>query len=136
MTIKIKTKGHYHFLNITKEIRKIVKESKIKNGIVFLFVKHTTCALFTIEDEQGHKKDLKDIFEKIAPENAEYCHHLKWGDHNGAAHIKGAILKPDLLLPFKNKELELGTWQEIFLIDFDEKPREREIVVKIIKTEE
>jgi len=133
MKFQIKTKGHYDFINITEKIRKIVKESKVENGVALVFVKHTTCALTVIEDEKGHIQDLKNIFEKIAPENADYLHHLKWGDHNGAAHIKGAILKPDLTVPITDGELDLGTWQNIFLIDFDEKSREREIVVKILK---
>lgn len=133
MRFSIQTKGHYDFVDITEKIEKIVKSSKIREGVVSVFVKGATVALTTMEYEDGLIEDLKKVFEKIAPENADYRHHLRWGDRNGAAHIKSALLKTDLVLPIENGELVLGTWQQIVLIDFDETPREREIFVKILK---
>jgi len=133
MRFTVETKGHYDFINITQKVKEVVKNSKVQEGAALVFVRGTTCALTVIEYEQGHIQDLKELFEKLAPENADYHHHLKWGDHNGGAHIKSALLKPDLILPIEKGELTLGTWQNIVLIDFDERPREREIVVKILK---
>ena len=132
---RIATKGHYDFINITQKVKEIVEKSKIKDGVALIFVKGTTAALTIMEYEEGIMKDIKEVLEKMAPENADYKHHLKWGDRNGAAHIKSALIGPDLVVPIEEGKLQLGQWQEIVLIDFDEKEREREIVVKIIKNE-
>jgi secondary thiamine-phosphate synthase enzyme len=131
-TIKISTKGHYDMIDISDKVSALVKESGIKDGIVFIFAKGSTVALTTMEYEEGFKKDLIELFERIAPENADYHHHQKWGDHNGAAHLKSALLKTNMNVPIKDGELLLGAWQQIVLIDFDEKPREREILVNIL----
>jgi len=133
MKFSVETKGHYDFIDITQKVEDAVKQSGVKQGMVLIFTKGSTVALTTMEYEEGIIKDLKNVFEKIAPENADYQHHLKWGDHNGAAHIKSAMLKTSLTIPVEQGKLYLGTWQQIVLIDFDEKPREREILVKIIK---
>ncbi len=132
MRFAIKTKGHYDFLNITDQIAAIIKDFNIKDGTAFLFVPGTTIALTIMEYEEGTVKDLKKVFEAWAPENADYEHHKKWGDHNGAAHIKSALIKPTLTVPIEDYKLALGTWQSIVLIDFDEKPRTREVIVKVI----
>jgi len=128
---KISTKGHYDFIDITSRVEEIVQSSSVKDGIVLVFVKGSTAALTIMEYEQGITEDIKEVLEKIAPENADYKHHLKWGDRNGAAHIKAALIGPDLTIPLEQGKLQLGTWQQIVLIDFDEKPREREIIVKV-----
>jgi len=135
MTFKVSTKGHYDFIKITEKVEEIIEKSKVKSGVALVFVKGTTASLTIMEYEEGIMEDLKEVFEKWAPEDADYKHHLKWGDHNGAAHIKSAIVGVDLFLPIEDGKLCLGTWQDIVLIDFDERPREREIVVKIIKEE-
>ncbi|MCD6085852.1 YjbQ family protein [bacterium] len=132
---RIAKKGHYDFINITQKVKEIVEKSKIKDGVALIFVKGTTAALTIMEYEEGIMEDIKEVLEKMAPENADYKHHLKWGDRNGAAHIKSALIGPDLVVPIEEGKLQLGQWQEIVLIDFDEKEREREIVVKIIKNE-
>lgn len=132
--ITVKTKGHYDFVDITDKIQVCLQSADIKSGVAVLFVPGSTAALTTIEYEDGVMNDLKDVLEKIAPEDYDYKHHQKWGDHNGAAHIKSAIIGPDLTIPITDGKLDLGTWQQIVLIDFDEKPRTREIIVKIIKT--
>lgn len=116
---------------MTPEIKNIVEKSKVKEGVVSLFVSGSTAALTTIEYEDGIIEDLKNVLEKIAPEEADYKHHQRWSDHNGAAHIRAALMKPDLCVPIENGKMILGTWQQIVLIDFDEKPRKREIIVKI-----
>jgi len=132
---RVSTKGHYDFINLTQKVKEVVEKSKVKDGIALIFVKGTTAALTIMEYEEGIMEDIKEVLEKMAPENADYKHHLKWGDRNGAAHIKSALIGPDLVVPIEEGEIQLGQWQEIVLIDFDEKEREREIVVKTIKNE-
>jgi len=134
MEFTVETRGHYDFKDITPEVLKIVKNSKIKSGVAHIFVTGSTAGITTMEFEEGIMKDLKMIFENWAPEHADYEHHKKWGDHNGAAHIKAAIIGPSLSIPIENNKLATGTWQQISLIDFDEKPRTRSIIVKIIES--
>ncbi len=133
MKLEIKTKGHYDFIDITDKVRLLVEKSDIKDGAVLVFVPGSTASVTTMEYEEGIKKDLIKVFENIAPENADYEHHKKWGDRNGAAHIKSALMRTSLTVPVENGKLSLGTWQQIVLIDFDEKEREREITIKIVK---
>lgn len=135
MRFKIKTKGQTDIIDITSKIEEIVKKSGVTEGLVSIFVIGSTVALTTIEYEEGLIKDLKNILEKIIPTDIDYEHHQRWGDFNGAAHLRSALLKTDLTVPIENNKLVLGTWQQIVLIDFDEKPREREVVVKIILTD-
>ncbi len=132
MKFTVKTKGHNDVVNISEEIKKAVAESKVKQGMVFVFTKGSTVALTTLEYEEGVIEDLKKVFEQLAPEDADYQHHQKWGDHNGAAHIRSALMKTDLAFSIEESRIYLGTWQQIVLIDFDERPREREIIVKVV----
>lgn len=128
--IKVETKGHYDFINITKEVADQVTQQNIESGAVLVFVAGSTAALTMVEYESGVLADIKDVLEKMAPERADYKHHKKWGDANGAAHIKAALIGPDLLVPVKNGQLMIGRWQEIVLIDFDEKPRSRQVIIE------
>jgi secondary thiamine-phosphate synthase enzyme len=134
MDFNIKTKGHTDIIDLTSEIAKIVKQSKIDDGLASIFVAGSTAGLMIIEYEPGTVKDLKNFFEKIIPEKAGYAHDSTWENSNGYAHLRASLLKPDLSVPVENGELILGTWQQIVLIDFDSRPRERKIVVKIIKS--
>ena len=129
---QVKTKGHCDFIDITESVRKILVESRVEEGMALIFVPGSTAAITTIEFESGVLEDLKEVLEKIVPENADYRHHQRWGDQNGAAHIRSALIGTDLTVPINHGQLELGSWQQIALIDFDERPRERNIVVKII----
>ena len=99
-----------------------------------IFVTGTTAALLIMEDEPGIVADIKNVLESMAPEKHDYHHHRRWGDANGAAHIKSALLGPDLSIPIIDAKLALGAWQQIFLIDFDEKPRQREILINICRS--
>jgi len=135
MKFEVSTKGHYDFIDITEKIKELINRSGINDGVVLIFVKGTTAAITLMENEEGLFEDFKKTLEKIAPEKSDYKHHLKWGDHNGAAHIKSALIKPGITVPLEKGELCLGTWQQIILIDFDEKPRQREVIVKVIKGE-
>jgi len=133
MKISISTKGFNDIVDITNKISQEVKNSKVKNGICLVFVAHSTCAITTIEYEEGALKDLKRALEIIAPMNKNYEHCKKWGDCNGYAHVRAALMKPSLTIPIENGKLALGQWQQIVLIDFDNRPREREIIIKIIE---
>jgi secondary thiamine-phosphate synthase enzyme len=122
-------------IDITDKVVEIVSQLKIKDGLALIFVVGSTAGLTTIEYEPNLVKDLKDFFEKILPEKAHYAHDSTWGDANGYAHIRASLLKPSLSVPVENGQLVLGTWQQIVLVDFDNRPRERKIVVKIVKGE-
>ena len=132
MRLRISTKGFNDIINLTSQVAKVVKNSGVKEGICLLFVPHSTCALTTIEYEEGLLEDLKRILEKIAPMNEDYEHCKRWQDCNGYAHIRAALLKPSLTLPIEEGKLVLGTWQQIILIDFDNREREREVILKIV----
>lgn len=132
MNFKIKTRGQYDFVDITGEVASLVQKSGVKDGVVLVFVSGSTAAITTMEYEEGVIKDMKNVFEAWAPEDSDYEHHKRWGDHNGAAHIKSALVGTDLVVPVQGGKLQLGTWQQIVLIDFDEKPRTREVVVKVL----
>ena len=132
MRFTISTKGFTDIIDITLIVEKEVEKSKVKDGICLVFVAHSTCAITTIEYEEGAIKDLKRALEIIAPMNDNYEHCKKWGDCNGYAHIRAALMKPCLVVPVENGKLVFGQWQQLVLIDFDNRPREREILVKVI----
>jgi secondary thiamine-phosphate synthase enzyme len=130
--IKLSSKGETDIIDITGRVSDCVQGSKVKNGIATVFVPGSTAGLTTIEYEPGLIKDTKEGFEVIAPRNGKYHHNLKWHDGNGFSHVRSALLGPSLTVPFTGKRLQLGTWQQIVLIDFDNRPRSREIIVQII----
>lgn len=131
-TIKVKSKGETDIIDITPEVGEILKSSKLKEGIVNIFVPGATGGITTVEYEPGLIKDLKDAFERCAPRNAEYAHNARWGDGNGFSHVRASLLGPSLSAPFLKGELTLGTWQQIIFIDFDNRPRSREIIVQVV----
>jgi secondary thiamine-phosphate synthase enzyme len=128
----IKTKGHYDFVDITDRVASAVERSGINEGAAVVFVRGSTVALTTMEYEGGLIEDMKEVLEELAPEGGEYRHHQRWGDRNGAAHIKSALIGPGLTIPIEHGKLTLGTWQQIVLIDFDERARERDVIVKML----
>lgn len=128
----IKTKGDTDILDITAQVNKALKETQMRNGILTAFVPGSTAGITTTEYEPGLLQDLPATFEKLVPRTAEYKHNLTWGDGNGHAHVRAALLKSFFTVPFVDGEMILGTWQQIILVDFDNRRREREIVVQII----
>jgi secondary thiamine-phosphate synthase enzyme len=130
--LTINTNGNDDTLDITPGVMRALKESKLIGGVIALFVIGSTAALTTIEYEDGAVADLARVFEQIVPRHGEYEHHLRWGDDNGHSHIRAALLGPSLSVPFVGGQLTLGMWQQIILIDFDTRPRQREIVAQII----
>jgi len=133
MRFSIKTKGFTDIIDITPQVSKAVAASKIKDGICLISCPGATCGITTIEYEDGLVEDLKRTLEKIAPMSKDYEHCKKWGDCNGYAHIRSALIKPFLAVPVEDGRLILGQWQNIVFLDFDNRPREREIIVKIVK---
>jgi secondary thiamine-phosphate synthase enzyme len=131
-TIPINTKGFSDTIDITDEVTNIVEKSGIENGLVTIFCRGSTGTITTIEFESGVIKDLQRALEKIAPSNVPYEHDKRWGDGNGFSHVRAALMKPSLSIPFTKKKLILGTWQQIVFIDFDNRARHREISVQIM----
>lgn len=132
MNFTLKTKGFCDIINITEIVNDFIKKRNFRNGAVLIFVPGSTAGITTIEYEQGVIGDLKELFEKVAPQNANYKHEEAWHDGNGFSHVRSALLKPSLVVPIENGNLLLGTWQQIVLIDFDNKPRERKIILKFL----
>jgi secondary thiamine-phosphate synthase enzyme len=118
--------------DITSQVTKVVRASKIKTGIVHVFNVVSTGAVGTIEFEQGLKRDLPEILNKLIPPSSQYGHELTWNDGNGHSHLQATWLGPDLTVPVSNGKLVLGTWQQIFHLECDIKPRQRQIVVTVI----
>ncbi|KPJ51701.1 secondary thiamine-phosphate synthase enzyme [candidate division TA06 bacterium DG_24] len=130
--LKCRTKGNGDAIDITGDTARVVQESRLRSGIVTLFVPGSTGAVTTIEFEPGAVSDLNRLFDEIVPPNRDYQHHLRWGDDNGHSHVRAALLGPSLTVPFADGELSLGTWQQIVFVDFDTGPRQRRIVAQVI----
>lgn len=129
--ISLRTSGDTDIIDITTQVSKKVTESGITDGQVLIFVPGSTAAITTIEYESGVVQDLKEAVERLAPEGIFYRHDARWGDGNGYAHVRAALLGPSLTVPLINGCLVLGTWQQIVLVDFDNRPRDRKILVHI-----
>lgn len=132
MEIRIETRGHGDTRDLTADAAEVVRQSGVTGGIVTLFVPGSTAGLTTIEFEPGAVADFARLFEELAPRDAEYRHHLTWGDDNGHAHVRAALLGPSLTVPFAGGRLTLGTWQQIILVDFDTRPRSRTVVAQVM----
>ena len=130
--IKLNTQGDTDIIDITHDVAAILSKANVKNGIVTVFVSGSTGGLTTVEYEPGLVQDLKSFFEKIAPKAGTYQHNVQWHDGNGYAHVRASLLGPSVSIPFADGELLLGTWQQIIFIDFDNRPRNRELVVQIV----
>ena len=131
MELEFSTQGFNQILDITSQVSQVVRESALRQGVAHLFVAGSTAALTTIEFEPGALDDLKRALEQIAPMDRSYAHNEAWGDGNGYAHLRAALLKPDLCIPIEGGRLALGTWQQIVLLDFDNRPRKRKVLVTI-----
>jgi len=130
--IRLSTHGELDVLDITNRVASIVEQAGIADGQVTVFVPGSTAALTTIEYELGAVQDLRNAIERMAPNNIEYAHNLRWGDGNGHSHVRAAMIGPDLHIPVIEGRLTLGTWQQIVLIDCDNRARQRELIVSVI----
>ncbi len=129
--ILVETTGRTDIIDITPHVSNEVVQSEVQNGAVTLFVPGSTGALSTIEFESGVINDLKKSIDNIAPEDIYYEHNERWGDGNGYSHVRAALLGPSLHIPIIAGKMTLGTWQQIVLLDFDNRPRNRRIIVQI-----
>jgi secondary thiamine-phosphate synthase enzyme len=130
--IEVATKGQDDARDITTQVQAAVEEANARSGTATVFVGGSTAGVTTIEFEPGAISDLNRVFELLAPRHGEYRHHLRWGDDNGSSHVRASLLGPSLTIPFADGKLLLGTWQQIMLLEFDTRPRKRELVVQII----
>ncbi len=130
--LEISTNGQGDARDITEKVAAAVAASDMRSGLVTVFVAGSTAGITTIEFEPGAIADLNGLFDKLAPREGEYRHHLRWGDDNGSSHVRAALLGPSLAVPFADGELMLGTWQQIMLLEFDTRPRRREVVIQIL----
>ena len=129
--INRETKGYTDILDITDDIKRIVSRSGIQNGLVTIGVSSSTSAITTLEFEPGLISDLRKALEIIAPEKGPYAHDEKWHDGNGFSHVRSSLIGTSKTIPITSKSLLLGTWQQVILIDFDNRPRSRKVFVQV-----
>jgi len=130
--IEIQTNGFCDIHDITSRVNKAIEVSGIGSGLVCVFVNGSTAGITTCEYESGLVQDLKDLFEKIIPRDKPYHHDKAWGDGNGFSHVRSSLLGPGITIPFSEGRLLLGMWQQVILIDFDNRPRKRTVIVQVI----
>jgi secondary thiamine-phosphate synthase enzyme len=131
-TLQLDTRGNADMLDITRQVAEKVEGSGVTSGIVTIFCPSSTSGVTTIEYESGALSDLERLFDEIISPNREYKHNLRWHDGNGHSHVRAALLGPSLTVPFVNKKLQLGTWQQLIYVDFDVRSRSRRIVLQIM----
>ncbi len=131
-TISCRTAGDGDTVDLTEQLAVGLRESSLTDGVVTLFIGGSTAGITTIEFEPGAVADLQEVLEAIAPKGRDWRHHLRWGDHNGHSHVRSALLGPSLSVPFIGGELCLGTWQQVVLVDFDDRRRNREVFVQFV----
>jgi secondary thiamine-phosphate synthase enzyme len=131
-SIHLTTKGNADILDITDQISNAIVGSGITSGIVTVFTPSSTSGITTIEYESGCLSDLRRVFDEIVDPERHYAHNARWGDGNGHSHVRAALLGASFTVPVVNKRLTLGTWQQIIYVDFDNRPRRRELVVQLI----
>ncbi|MBM3813523.1 MAG: YjbQ family protein [Acidimicrobiia bacterium] len=130
-SIRLSTRGGTDVVDLTAQVEQIVTASEIRQGMVNISGVGSTLAITTIEFEPGAVSDLKRALEQIAPANDNYAHNARWGDHNGYAHLRSALMGTSKTFPVRDGSVHVGTWQQIILCDFDDRPRQREVVVTV-----
>ncbi len=130
--IGLQTKGHCDIIDITPQVEQQVAETDISNGTATIFVAGSTAGISTIEFEPGLLSDFQSMWGRIIPKDIPYKHDQRWGDGNGYSHVCASLLGSSLVVPFSERKLALGTWQQIVLVDFDNRPRSRQIIVQIM----
>ena len=130
--ISLQTKGNCDIVDITPQIAQQLADADINSGTATLFVVGSTAGISTIEFESGLLSDFQSMWERNIPQNIPYDHDRRWGDGNGHSHVRASLLGASLVIPFNDKRLTLGTWQQIVLVDFDNRPRSRQIILQIM----
>jgi len=130
--IVLETQGDGDLIDITREVAEKLTATGLKRGSVTVFVVGSTAAITTFEYEPGLIRDVQELYAKLVPRNKRYAHDDTWGDANGFSHLRAALQGPSLTVPFEEKRLLLGTWQQIVLAEFDNRPRQRQIIVQVM----
>ena len=131
-TIRFSTESNTDVVDVTKDVKEALSDSSVTNGIVTIFVPGSTGGITTIEYEPGLEQDIKELFEKLAPKDHYYHHEERWHDKNGHSHLRASLTGPSLTVPFREKRMMLGTWQQVVFLDFDVRARERELILQIV----
>ncbi|MGC8777179.1 MAG: secondary thiamine-phosphate synthase enzyme YjbQ [Candidatus Caldatribacteriaceae bacterium] len=126
------TSGHGEVVKITEKVEELLAQSSLQRGMVLLFVPGNTATVTTLEFEPGLVTDLRKAWERLVPSDGEYEHNLRWGDGNGYAHVRSSFSGPSIVVPFEEGRLILGTWQDLVLVDFDNRPRDRRLIVQMV----
>lgn len=130
--IEIETKGDGDLIDLTAEVARILGETGLAAGSVTVFIVGSTAAVATFEYEPGMVRDMRELYAKLVPRNKRYAHDETWGDANGFSHLRAALQGPSLTVPFEGGKLLLGTWQQVVLVEFDNRPRHRQVVVQVM----
>ena len=130
--LRLRTRGHADIHDLTPDLQHVLQESGLSEGLLTVFTPSSTSAITTIEYEPGALDDLRRALDRLAPPDDDYRHNEAWGDGNGHAHVRAALLKPSLTIPVQAGQLQLGTWQQVVFIDFDIRPRSRALVVQLL----
>jgi secondary thiamine-phosphate synthase enzyme len=130
--LTVNSKGNCDIVNITDDVQSFISKQNMREGNVTVFVVGSTASISTVEYEPGLRKDIPQILDKLIPSKQRYIHNDTWGDNNGHAHIRSTLFGCSQTIPFLNGELLLGTWQQIILLDFDDRPRVRKIIMQLI----
>jgi secondary thiamine-phosphate synthase enzyme len=130
--LELQTTADTDVLDLTPDLSDFVSKSGVAEGLLVIFVPGSTAGITTIESESGAIADFKRAVERMAPRDEHYEHNLRWGDGNGYSHIRAALLGPSLTVPVSEGQLELGTWQQIVLCDFDNRPRRRRVLLRLL----
>jgi secondary thiamine-phosphate synthase enzyme len=130
--LRISTEGDGDVIDITRGVQEVVQTSGVRDGIVNVFVAHSTAAVSLIEYEAGGVHDLKELMERLVPQDARYQHNIVQGDTNAHAHLRAAVIGPSETVPLKDGRMLTGTWQQFVLVDFDDTPRERTVMVQVV----
>jgi secondary thiamine-phosphate synthase enzyme len=131
-TLSFATMGDGDMIDVTAKVQDMVSSSGVSHGIVTVFIPGSTASVTTIEYEPGLEKDFPRAMNKLAPKDEHYDHDARWGDGNGNSHVKASMVGPSLVVPFEKGRLLLGTWQQIVFVDFDNRPRERQMIVQVM----
>jgi len=130
--ISLQTKGECDIVDITSLVQQPLSGAGVKDGTVTVFITGSTAGVTTIENEPGLIADFKEMWERVVPKNVEYRHDRAWGEGNGYSHVRASLLGASLVIPFNDKKLSLGTWQQLVGVDFDNRPRSRQVLLQII----
>ena len=132
VVLHLRTSGNCDTVDLTGKVAGEIEASGLRNGIVTVFCVGSTAGVVTIENESGLISDFKGMWDRLVPPSAGYRHNQAWGDGNGHSHLRASLVGPSLTVPFTERKMDLGTWQQILCVDFDNRPRSREVVLQIL----